>query len=60
MIEGIERISKPGRRVYVPADSIPSVKSGVGVAILTTSKGILSDRSARYNRMGGEVICNVW
>lgn len=60
VIEGIMRVSKPGRRIYVPADRIPTVKSGIGVSILTTSNGIVSDRIARQNRWGGEIICNVW
>lgn len=60
VIEGILRISKPGRRVYVPADRIPTVKSGIGVAILSTSNGVVADRVARRNRWGGEIICNVW
>ena len=60
VIEGIKRISKPGRRVYVSADRIPTVKSGLGVAILTTSNGIVSDRVARSNKWGGEIICSVW
>ena len=60
VIEGITRVSKPGRRIYVPAASIPTVRSGIGVSILSTSNGIVSDRVARRNRWGGEVICNVW
>ncbi|MEP0813877.1 MAG: 30S ribosomal protein S8 [bacterium] len=60
VLAGVTRVSTPGRRVYVPADRIPSVKSGIGVAILTTSNGVVSDRVARKNRWGGEIICNVW
>ncbi len=60
VIEGLLRVSKPGRRVYVPADRIPTVKSGIGVAILSTSNGVVADRVARRNRWGGEIICNVW
>ncbi|MCD6118806.1 30S ribosomal protein S8 [bacterium] len=60
VIEGIKRISTPGRRVYVAANRIPSVRSGIGVAILSTSNGVVSDRVARRNRWGGEIICNVW
>jgi len=60
VITGLKRISKPGRRVYVGSDEIPSVMGGLGVAILTTSKGILSDRTCRRERIGGEVICHVW
>jgi small subunit ribosomal protein S8 len=60
VITGLKRISKPGRRVYVGSDEIPSVMGGLGVAILTTSKGILSDRTCRRERIGGEVLCHVW
>jgi len=60
VITGLKRISKPGRRVYVGSEEIPSVMGGLGVAILTTSKGILSDRTCRRERIGGEVICHVW
>jgi small subunit ribosomal protein S8 len=60
IITGLKRISKPGRRVYVGSDEIPSVMGGLGVAILTTSKGILSDRTCRRDNIGGEVLCHVW
>ena len=60
VITGLKRISKPGRRVYVGSDEIPSVMGGLGVAILTTSKGILSDKTCRREGVGGEVICHVW
>jgi small subunit ribosomal protein S8 len=60
MIDGIRRVSKPGRRVYVGKDEIPKVRNGLGVAVLTTSRGVLSDRSAREASIGGEVICEVW
>ena len=60
VIREIKRISKPGSRVYVGSDEIPSVKSGMGVAILSTSKGILTDKAARESGVGGEVICTVW
>jgi small subunit ribosomal protein S8 len=60
VIREIKRISKPGSRVYVGCDEIPSVKSGMGVAILSTSKGILTDKVAREAGVGGEVICTVW
>jgi small subunit ribosomal protein S8 len=56
----LRRISKPGRRVYVGKDSIPSVMSGLGFSILSTSKGILTDKSARKSDVGGEVLCYVW
>lgn len=60
VIKEIKRISKPGSRVYVGCEDIPSVKSGMGVAILSTSKGILTDKNAREAGVGGEVICTVW
>jgi small subunit ribosomal protein S8 len=59
-IDGIRRISRPGRRVYVRHDHIPRVLSGLGVAILSTSRGILSDKEARRQKLGGELICEVW
>ncbi len=60
VISGLKRISKPGRRVYVGSDEIPKVMGGLGVAILTTSKGVMSDKSCRRDSVGGEVICHVW
>lgn len=60
VIEGIKRISKPGKRVYVGASSIPRVMGGLGVAIISTSKGVMTDRQARQSGMGGEVLCHVW
>jgi len=60
VISGLKRISKPGRRVYVGGDEIPKVMGGLGVAILTTSKGVLSDKTCRNEGVGGEVICYVW
>jgi small subunit ribosomal protein S8 len=59
-IDGIRRVSRPGRRVYVPHDQIPRVLSGLGVAILSTSRGVMSDREARRQRVGGELLCEVW
>lgn len=59
-IEGIRRVSKPGRRVYVRAQEIPQVKSGLGIAVLSTSRGIMSDRQARKQGVGGELLCEVW
>jgi small subunit ribosomal protein S8 len=56
----IRRISKPGRRVYVGKDDIPSVMSGLGFSILSTPKGILTDKSARKADVGGEVLCSIW
>ncbi len=59
-ISGIQRVSKPGLRVYSQADSIPRVLGGLGVAVLSTSKGLMTDSEARRNRVGGEVLCYVW
>jgi small subunit ribosomal protein S8 len=60
VISGLKRVSKPGRRVYVGNREIPRVIGGLGVAILTTSKGILSDKICRREGVGGEVVCYVW
>lgn len=60
VIRGITRISKPGRRVYVGKDDIPRVRNGLGVAILTTPRGLLTDAQARTAGVGGEVLCHVW
>lgn len=60
VIREIKRVSKPGSKVYVGCDKIPSVKNGMGVAILSTSKGILTDKVARESGIGGEIICTVW
>jgi small subunit ribosomal protein S8 len=60
VITGIKRVSKPGLRRYVRADEIPSVMGGLGVAVLSTPKGVLSDKKAREKRVGGELLCMVW
>ena len=60
LIDGIRRVSTPGRRVYVDKAAVPSVRRGLGVAVLSTSKGILSDARAREEGVGGEVVCEVW
>ena len=60
IIEGIERVSRPGRRVYVNAREIPRVRAGLGVAILSTPRGILSDEQARVEHVGGELVARVW
>ncbi len=60
IVSGLERVSRPGRRVYAKADAIPSVLGGLGVAIVSTSRGIVTDKKARQARLGGEVLCNVW
>ena len=59
-IGDIKRVSKPGLRRYVPTDSIPRVLNGMGIAILSTSKGVMVDREARKQKVGGELICTVW
>lgn len=59
-ITGIQRVSRPGRRVYHKSTDIPRVLGGLGFSILTTSRGILKDRDARRQKLGGEVICQVW
>jgi len=60
IIRGVRRVSKPSRRVYVGKNDIPRVRNGLGVAILTTPRGILTDAQARQQGVGGEVICHVW
>ncbi|NUP09960.1 MAG: 30S ribosomal protein S8 [Polyangiaceae bacterium] len=59
-IDGIRRVSRPGRRVYVRHDRIPRVFSGLGISILSTSRGLVSDREARRLKLGGELLCEVW
>ena len=60
VIKEIKRVSKPGRRIYAKADSIPAIQNGLGVAIVSTSKGIMSDNEARNQNIGGEIICRVF
>jgi len=60
VISGIKRVSKPGLRVYTKNDQIPRVLGGLGVAVLSTSKGLITDRSARKAKVGGEILCYVW
>jgi small subunit ribosomal protein S8 len=60
VISGVRRVSKPGLRVYIKADKIPRVLGGLGVAVLSTSQGLMTDREARKRRMGGEILCYVW
>ena len=60
VITGIERVSKPGRRIYVGGDQIPRVLDGLGIAILSTSKGVVSNKAAKRMGIGGEVLCNIW
>jgi small subunit ribosomal protein S8 len=59
-IAGIKRVSKPGLRIYAQADRIPRVLGGVGVAVVSTSHGLMTDREARQHHLGGEVLCYVW
>lgn len=60
VITGIRKISKPGRRIYVKADEIPRVMSGMGISVLSTSSGIMADVQARRQGVGGELLCEVW
>ena len=59
-IAGLRRVSKPGLRIYAQADRVPRVLGGMGVAVLSTSSGLMTDREARQRRVGGEVLCYVW
>ena len=60
VISGLSRVSKPGRRVYVGQDQVPKVMGGMGIGILSTSQGIMTDSEARRRGIGGEVLCQVW
>lgn len=60
VISGLVRVSKPGRRVYVTHDKVPSILAGMGVAIVSTSRGVVTDRDARKQKVGGEVLAYVW
>ena len=60
VVRGLKKISKPGLRVYAKTDDLPKVLNGLGIAIISTSKGIMTDRDARKNKIGGEVIAYVW
>jgi small subunit ribosomal protein S8 len=60
VLNQLKRVSKPGLRVYAPADRIPRVLNGLGIAILSTSRGVLPDRECRRQHVGGEVLCHVW
>ncbi len=59
-IHGLERVSRPGRRVYRTVDQLPKVRGGIGVAVVSTSKGLMTDAKAREMRLGGEVMCHIW
>ncbi|HKF42285.1 MAG TPA: 30S ribosomal protein S8 [Thermoanaerobaculia bacterium] len=60
IVNGLERVSRPGRRVYAGSKEIPEVLGGLGVSILSTSRGIVTGRQAREQKLGGEILCNVW
>jgi small subunit ribosomal protein S8 len=60
LIQGIRRVSKPGRRVYAGHAELPKVQGGLGVAVISTSQGVITDRAARKLNVGGEVLCEVW
>jgi small subunit ribosomal protein S8 len=60
MITGLRRISKPGRRVYIGREGVPKVRSGIGLAIISTSQGLMTDSESRRAGLGGEVLCSVW
>ena len=60
VIEQIKRVSKPGRRVYSSVDDLPSVMNGMGIAVISTSKGLMSDKSCRQAKIGGEIVCMVY
>jgi small subunit ribosomal protein S8 len=59
-ITGMRRVSRPGQRTYVPAKQVPRVRNGLGIAILSTSQGVMTDKEARTKGVGGEVLCEVW
>jgi small subunit ribosomal protein S8 len=60
VLHGVRRVSKPGRRVYSAASELPRVRGGLGVSVVSTSQGVLTDREARRRRLGGEILCEVW
>jgi small subunit ribosomal protein S8 len=60
VIQSLQRISKPGRRMYVTADQLPRVLNGLGIAVISTSRGVMADRECRRLHVGGEVMCQVW
>ena len=59
-VTGMRRVSRPGQRAYVPATKVPRVRNGLGIAILSTSQGVMTDKEARLKGVGGEVLCEVW
>ncbi len=60
VISGIKRISKPGQRIYLPCEKIPRTNSGLGITVISTSQGLITDKEARKQKVGGEIICQVW
>ena len=60
VIAGLRRVSRPGLRKYVPADAVPRVLGGLGIAIISTSRGLMTDKEARLAKVGGEVLCEIW
>ena len=60
VIEGLRRVSKPGIRTYKDSENIPRVRNGLGIAVISTSKGLMTDKQARAQKIGGEVICEIW
>lgn len=60
VIQGLTRVSKPSRRVYASYNKIPKVLNGLGMAVLSTSKGVLNDEAARESKIGGEILCSIW
>jgi len=60
VINGLKRVSKPGNRVYVKSDDIPRVMGGLGIAVLSTSRGVMADRESRVKKLGGELLCYIW
>ena len=60
VIGGIKRVSRPGQRIYLPADKLPRTNSGFGITVVSTSRGLMTDKEARKAKVGGEVVCQVW
>jgi small subunit ribosomal protein S8 len=60
VISGLKRVSRPGLRQYVGSDKIPTVRNGLGISIVSTSRGVMTDRKAREHKLGGELMCTVW
>ena len=60
VISSIQRVSKPGRRIFSSAESLPKINNGLGIAIISTPKGVMTDQDARKNQVGGEIICKVF